>query len=473
LGHHSGVAGENRNSSISNVYASGVVSSSGGRIGGLVGNNKLGLVINSYSTVNVTGGSETGGLVGVFEAYGENYRAYITNSYASGTVSKANPSDTWSTSFGGLIGSMGWGGWGVVTNSYYNTSVNKDASMADKSSYGLSAGDLTTAAKTNWNASIWDTSGSLPSLKKFIAIPIYGNPVQGISDPAEVPAITYVTYTFAPLAGSYQYQGSAYQLSNLWPSSSIFGSSYASWVANTDYIFTYNNNAVTGFTNAGTYSNIGTNVLKSGYAVASSGNSPGTLNIGQRPITVTADSKTKTYGNTDPTLTYQVTSSSLVGGDSLSGALSRTAGENVGNYTINASALANGNYLITANNGALTIEDNPAISIAQQTAAGAGSPLMFFSPEPSLTGGADGRGQNNTANLGDSAGFVRADGLSASGGLTFVKVSSLPGQGTASAGETSNTGGIGAQMAGVDPYGFVRVLVVNGGINRGKNHDDQ
>jgi len=472
-----GVDGENRNSSISNVYASGVVSSTGGRVGGLVGNNKYGLVSNSYSTVNVTGGDGTGGLVGEFEGV-----AYITNSYVSGTVTKAYEG---AANVGGLIGNMGWDS-AVVTNSYYNTSVNTDASMADKNSYGLSAGSLTTAAKTNWSASIWDTSGALPSLKQFIAIPIYGNPVAGgTSNPDDnVPATTYVTYTLASLAG-YQYQGTAYQLSDLWSSSSIFGSSYAGWAANTDYSFMYNGSAVTGFTNAGTYSNIGINVLKSGYALAGSGNSTGTLTINPRPITVTADAKSKIYGNADPTLTYQVTAGSLVNSDSLSGALSRTAGENVGNYTINASALANGNYLITASNGTLTITDNPAIIMTQRSvagiisgssAAGAGSPLMSSSPESPLTRGADGRGQNNTANLGNSAGFVRADGLSASGGLTFVEVSSLPGQGTAGAGKTSNTGGMGgagAQVAGVDHHGFMRVLVVNGGINRGGNPINQ
>jgi hypothetical protein len=52
------------------------------------------------------------------------------------------------------------------------------------------------------------------------------------------------------------------------------------------------------------------------------------LEITPQPLTVTAVAKTKVYGSTDPALTY--TSSGLVGSDSLSGALARTAGENVG-----------------------------------------------------------------------------------------------------------------------------------------------
>jgi len=38
-----------------------------------------------------------------------------------------------------------------------------------------------------------------------------------------------------------------------------------------------------------------------------------------RPITVTADAKSKTYGDADPALTYQITSGSLVTGDSFNG----------------------------------------------------------------------------------------------------------------------------------------------------------
>ena len=90
----------------------------------------------------------------------------------------------------------------------------------------------------------------------------------------------------------------------------------------------------------------------------------GTLTISQRPITVTAVDKSKVYGDTDPTLSYAVTTGSLVGSDSLTGALSRAAGENVNTYSIDASALANGNYLITANNGNLSITRRPLTVIA-------------------------------------------------------------------------------------------------------------
>ena len=89
----------------------------------------------------------------------------------------------------------------------------------------------------------------------------------------------------------------------------------------------------------------------------------GTLTINQRPLTVTAEPKTKNYGDVNPALSYSVaadgvgTSRGLVNGDSLSGSLSTAATQasSVGSYTIDASALSNGNYVVTANNGTLTI----------------------------------------------------------------------------------------------------------------------
>ncbi|PTX97232.1 hypothetical protein DB346_19670 [Verrucomicrobia bacterium LW23] len=74
-----------------------------------------------------------------------------------------------------------------------------------------------------------------------------------------------------------------------------------------------------------------------------------TFGITPRGITITPDSgQGKIYGNVDPTLTYTVGGQGLAGGDTLSGALSRAAGENVGNYAINQGSLAaNSNYTVT------------------------------------------------------------------------------------------------------------------------------
>ena len=69
--------------------------------------------------------------------------------------------------------------------------------------------------------------------------------------------------------------------------------------------------------------------LNSNYIMTFTG---ATFTITPRPITVTADPKTKIYGETDPVLTYQITSGNLAGnGDAFIGTLTRDAGEDVGN----------------------------------------------------------------------------------------------------------------------------------------------
>jgi hypothetical protein len=72
--------------------------------------------------------------------------------------------------------------------------------------------------------------------------------------------------------------------------------------------------------------------------------------VNPRPITVTADVKTKTFGAADPALTYTITTGSLVLGDAISGALTRATGSDVGTYQIQAGTLTSGNnpkYAIT------------------------------------------------------------------------------------------------------------------------------
>ncbi|NYS46581.1 MBG-2 domain-containing protein, partial [Halomonas zhaodongensis] len=85
----------------------------------------------------------------------------------------------------------------------------------------------------------------------------------------------------------------------------------------------------------------------------------GTLTINPRPLTVTADDQEKIYGDADPELTWQVTEGNLVGDDSLAGDVTRESGNNVGNYAISAADLENGNYVISAVDGTLTINPRP------------------------------------------------------------------------------------------------------------------
>lgn len=67
-------------------------------------------------------------------------------------------------------------------------------------------------------------------------------------------------------------------------------------------------------------------------------------------LTITADDKSKTYGEPDPTLTWQITNGSLIGGDTLTGiSIDRAPGEDAGPHAITVSQTdgANPNYDIT------------------------------------------------------------------------------------------------------------------------------
>ena len=88
---------------------------------------------------------------------------------------------------------------------------------------------------------------------------------------------------------------------------------------------------------------------------------------------------TKQYGAADPTFTHSVTTGSLVGQDALTGALSRTSGENVGTYAIAQGALANANYDITFVPANMSITQRPI------TVTAAAKSKEYGETDPALT----------------------------------------------------------------------------------------
>jgi MBG domain (YGX type)/Bacterial Ig-like domain (group 3) len=109
--------------------------------------------------------------------------------------------------------------------------------------------------------------------------------------------------------------------------------------------------------------------------------STGTLHVNPLPITVAADAKAKTYGDSDPALTYQVTSGALVNGDTFTGSLRRVAGNNVGTYALAPGTLSAGpNYTMTFVAASLTI--NRKSASVRPNAAG----KIYGSGDPVLTG---------------------------------------------------------------------------------------
>ena len=140
-------------------------------------------------------------------------------------------------------------------------------------------------------------------------------------------------------------------------------------------------------TSATTASNVGAYGINQG-TLAASGNyalnyTSADLTVTQRAITVTADAKSRAYGDVNPALTYQVGGSGLVNGDSLSGALatSATAASNVGVYGINQGTLAaSGNYALNYTSADLTVTQR-AITVtadAKSRAYGDVNPALTY-----------------------------------------------------------------------------------------------
>jgi len=88
----------------------------------------------------------------------------------------------------------------------------------------------------------------------------------------------------------------------------------------------------------------------------------GELTIVQRAVTIASDDQSKTRGDVDPELTWQITEGTLAGNDTLAGGLSREVGDSAGKYAIQQGSLDeihNPNYAIEFIEGQLTIVAPP------------------------------------------------------------------------------------------------------------------
>ena len=81
----------------------------------------------------------------------------------------------------------------------------------------------------------------------------------------------------------------------------------------------------------------------------------GYVKINQKAVTVTADNKSKTYGDSDPTLTATITGR-VSTSDTITYSISRASGNNAGTYAITPTGTASqGNYTVTFQTGTFTI----------------------------------------------------------------------------------------------------------------------
>ncbi len=132
--------------------------------------------------------------------------------------------------------------------------------------------------------------------------------------------------------------------------------------------------------NVGTYGiTQGTLAASANYALTYTG---ANVAVTARPLTVTSDGQSMVYGNAVPALTYGVSGSGLVNGDSLSGALATTAisTANVGTYGITQGTLAaSANYALTY------IGANVVVTARPLTVTADGQGMVYGDSLPTLT----------------------------------------------------------------------------------------
>jgi uncharacterized protein YjhX (UPF0386 family) len=165
----------------------------------------------------------------------------------------------------------------------------------------------------------------------------------------------------------------------------------------------------------------GTLAANSNYSISYTG---AILTITAAPLTVTADAKSKVYGDADPALTYTASGFKFsdTAGAVLTGALTRTAGETVagGPYAITQGSLAaNTNYTISYTSANLTITPAPlTVTADAQT-------KVYGDADPALTYTASGFKLSDTAGTVLTGALTRAAGETVAGGPYAITQGSL------------------------------------------------
>ncbi|NML74177.1 filamentous hemagglutinin N-terminal domain-containing protein [Rhizobium sp. S-51] len=316
--------------SIATSFATGAVTAGGGATataGGLVGAN-AGDIADAYATGNVTGGNVSGGLVGTNSGT-------VANTYATGTV----PSSA--AYYGGLIGSNS----GTATASFWNTTTSGTSlGVGNGSPIGVTGrttaqlASLSTLTAAGWTI---DGDGGTGTTWR-----IY----DGQTGPLLRSFMTALTVTGGSSTKVYDASNSSANVGTLTYGTPGYDSSLISGTAG------YTSSSA----NVGGYS--GSSLALSGLYSGQFGYDitfvSGSLTITQRALTVTADNQSMTAGTAVPALTYTVGGLGLVGGDSLTGALSTSASSTSvsGSYAITQGTLAaSANYALTYTGGTLTV----------------------------------------------------------------------------------------------------------------------
>jgi len=418
-----GLVGYNSGSISSSYVSGGSVTGTGNtEVGGLVGYNSGSITDTYASGSTVSGNSSVGGLVGN-NAYG----GTISNSYASNGV-------VGSGYVGGLVGGND-GGPGSVSNSFWDTTVAGVSVVGigyDPAAYGgatglTSTGMMTMSNFTGWSIARTGGAGMAWRIYEGHTAPLLTSFLTPLTLTG-APDIT-VTYNGAPQSGGTTATGGVLGAAATGTNTGFYNGYYSTQqgdditggnltinpavvslssldITANDASKTYGTTltfAGTEFTPVGLLgsdtigsvtltsagavatANVGAFAITPSNAVFSSGSAGnytityvnGQLTVTAAPLTVTADALSKIYGSADPALTY--VASGLLFSDTLSGGLSRAAGENVGSYAINQGTLANPNYAISYTGNSLGI--TPATLTVAANAAG----KVYGAADPALT----------------------------------------------------------------------------------------
>jgi uncharacterized repeat protein (TIGR02543 family) len=134
-----GLIGEvSSNSNISKCFSEGTVSGTADNNGGLAGSN-YGTIVNSYSTVSITGVNKTGGLAGTNDGN-------INNCYAIGSINSAGSNK------GGIVGYSS--GPGAVNNGFYNNTI-----FTGSTSFGTGKSTAEMQMQNTYTDAGWDFVG--------------------------------------------------------------------------------------------------------------------------------------------------------------------------------------------------------------------------------------------------------------------------------------------------------------------------
>ena len=415
-----GLVGYNWDGSIEQSYATGDVTG-GNKVGGLVGRNyNNGTIEQSYATGSVTGSDSVGGLVG----YKDN--GSIIQSYATGAVTGMGPSPA---NLGGLVGSDNSG---TISASFYaitdasgntinnggetdgawsgnNHGINHTlANLKKESLFGESFWDIDDEGGTSRVWRIYDRD-TLPLLRWALRPLTITSAVDG--------GKTYdgTTVTSLP-AGLFAFSPSPHDASKLLLGGSLSGQKNAD--SYTARVYSTQNG----------YDLIDTRSVN--------------YDIAPRPVTVTADAKSKTVGQSDPPLTYAIgcptglsTDCGLVTGETLAGSLSRDAGEAVGAYTIRQDTVTDAN---NPNYAIAFVGNNLTISAAS---SGGGSSSGGSGDTGTGTGTGTGGARTDTGTGGTGTGSTGTGVSSGTDTGTGTGTGSGTGSGTGAGGTGTGTGG--------------------------------